>query len=896
MPITGGIPSSFGRLSSLTSLQVWGTSLSGSLPDALGSLSGLQSLSLSNNQFSGTVPNALSSMTGLTGLALNANQLSGIIPSWLWRMTSLVYLSLQNNALSGTIADDAGRMPALNSLQLTDNLLSGTVPASLGSLTTLQSLLLSGNSLTGPIPNTLGGLTRLSYLYLSNNQLSGPLPATLFNLSATLSQLAFASNLLSGPVPSWLGNMSALYYLILSGSGLCGAIPSSLASFCMLPHTCDFDPSATLPCASPPPPPLPSSPPPPRPPLPPPPPPSPPASLASLQAQLSALRAAYTPPTCAGNELLQYTGAGAWHCTAPVSASVPGGWCVADGQDGLACDAPQATATPPDCMPPGGAKLVYTSAAGWVCDCAPGYSGVNCSVKSASAALSCSAPPQCSSQGSAGLYAHVSNSWQCVCYAGWTGADCATPLQLPSGTVLQRAAFTTTVMSGFRSGFMMMPTWVGVATDALGSAAYVVDTQACNIVNVALNGSSSVYAGPASCNSGTCCGYVDAQTRNAAQFSGNLLGLAFDSASNLYALDCNYDSAAYPAASLRKISRSGSVTTLANVTTWASSLAPIGIAVDSKGNVFVPTYYALTRISAAGVVTVIAGDGNPGVVDGPFLAARFGFITSVAVDGNDDVIVADSGSGSGLSPLIRKLTMSTGLVSTLAGGVYAAGFADGLGTAAVFGSQIMSIAADAYGNVFVADTRNNRIRCVLPDQTVATVAGNGAYGNDAGFAATFSCPSGIAVSSDGSSLYVLDILGNVRHISFALRSQLPPSPPAPPYPPPYPGITTWAYEGCWNDCGSEMSGLPRESNGFYRVMPDLCGSCDLYTWNSIQKCQTTAVELGLDTVGVQAGGQCFGCKGCDFTVLGQSSAPCPSLGGGCTNQVYKLRSALNVTS
>jgi hypothetical protein len=136
-----------------------------------------------------------------------------------------------------------------------------------------------------------------------------------------------------------------------------------------------------------PPPPLPPLPPPPSSPLPPPPspqpPPPPPLSLASLQAQLAATRAALQPPSCAAGELLQYTrasNAGTWNCKAPVSSAYPGQWCRADGGGGVACDRapPASLAVPPDCLPPGGAKLQFSSALGWQCVCAAGYSGSSC--------------------------------------------------------------------------------------------------------------------------------------------------------------------------------------------------------------------------------------------------------------------------------------------------------------------------------------------------------------------------------------------------------------------------------------------------------------------------------------------------------------------------------------
>jgi hypothetical protein len=153
-------------------------------------------------------------------------------------------------------------------------------------------------------------------------------------------------------------------------------------------------PPSPAPPPSPSPPPSPAPPPPPRPPAPPP----PPLSLAGIQARLDAARAALTPPSCAPGQLLQYTRAGGWACTAPVSAASPGQWCRADGgAGGVACDRPPppaaALAAAPTCMPPGGAKLLYTAAAGWACACAPGFSGVSCTSGSSTVAAPAPPPP-----------------------------------------------------------------------------------------------------------------------------------------------------------------------------------------------------------------------------------------------------------------------------------------------------------------------------------------------------------------------------------------------------------------------------------------------------------------------------------------------------------------------
>jgi sugar lactone lactonase YvrE len=107
---------------------------------------------------------------------------------------------------------------------------------------------------------------------------------------------------------------------------------------------------------------------------------------------------------------------------------------------------------------------------------------------------------------------------------------------------------------------------------------------------------------------------------------------------------------------------------------------------------------------------------------------------------------------------IRKIT-PTGLVSTLAGSGRAA-YADGAGTAASF-NQPFGIAVDSSGNVYVADEGNHRIRKITPLGLVTTIAGSGnpAYADGTGMAASFYDPTGVAVDAFGN-VYVADVNNN----------------------------------------------------------------------------------------------------------------------------------------
>jgi sugar lactone lactonase YvrE len=149
-------------------------------------------------------------------------------------------------------------------------------------------------------------------------------------------------------------------------------------------------------------------------------------------------------------------------------------------------------------------------------------------------------------------------------------------------------------------------------------------------------------------------------------------------------------------------------------------------------------------------VSTYAGDGAPGTRDDAHAAqARFADPFGVAVDREGNVFVADAGSGN----RIRKVTPQ-GAVSTLAGG--AEGFADGAGSAASFNTP-SALALDRAGNIYVADTGNNRIRKIAPDGTVSTLAGDGVsgYRDGRGAQAEFNAPVGVAVDEHGN-VYVAD--------------------------------------------------------------------------------------------------------------------------------------------
>jgi streptogramin lyase len=183
---------------------------------------------------------------------------------------------------------------------------------------------------------------------------------------------------------------------------------------------------------------------------------------------------------------------------------------------------------------------------------------------------------------------------------------------------------------------------------------------------------------------------------------------------------------------------------------------PTGVAVDAAGNVYVADQgnSAVREINTLAVVTTFAGNGSAGFKNGNDTAARFNALSGVAADAKGNVYVADNANN-----LIRKIT-PTGTVSTLAGSG-ARGAINATGTAATF-NQPQAVAVDSSGNVYVADEGNNLIRKISPQGAVTTLAGNGHADNinGVGTAAAFNGPAGIAVDASGN-VYIGDSKNNV---------------------------------------------------------------------------------------------------------------------------------------
>jgi uncharacterized protein (TIGR03437 family) len=233
------------------------------------------------------------------------------------------------------------------------------------------------------------------------------------------------------------------------------------------------------------------------------------------------------------------------------------------------------------------------------------------------------------------------------------------------------------------------------------------------------------------------------------------LGVALDSSGNIYIADT-------ASSVIRKVTTGGIISTLAGnfgygpgfsgdagAATNAQLNAPLGIALDSAGNLYIcDSFNALIRKvnTSSGIITTAVGN----------TSATLGLLkhpTGIALDSAGNMYIADSSASK-----IFKFTASTGKLSTFAGTNF--GFS-GDGNQAAFAQlgDPQGVAIDAAGNVYIADSVNNRIRKVATNGVITTIAGTGkqGYTGDGGLAtsAQFYSPDGIAVDNAGN-VYVSD--------------------------------------------------------------------------------------------------------------------------------------------
>jgi sugar lactone lactonase YvrE len=222
-----------------------------------------------------------------------------------------------------------------------------------------------------------------------------------------------------------------------------------------------------------------------------------------------------------------------------------------------------------------------------------------------------------------------------------------------------------------------------------------------------------------------------------------LVALAFASCKGEWLSPTNYGSAD------TSLAGSGGIT---KPDTMPSFDLPAAVAIDASGNIYVADWgnNLIRKITTAGVVSTYAGSGFAGYTNGTALLASFSEPTGLAIDASGNLFVADAGNN-----LIRKISANA-TVTTIAGSD-TTGYADGADTAAVFFNPL-AVAVDGSDNVYVADAGNDLIRLVNSAGVVSTFAGQVNTAADTA-ASPFNNPSGIALGS-GGNLFVANYLDN----------------------------------------------------------------------------------------------------------------------------------------
>ena len=301
-----------------------------------------------------------------------------------------------------------------------------------------------------------------------------------------------------------------------------------------------------------------------------------------------------------------------------------------------------------------------------------------------------------------------------------------------------------------------------VATDSSGNL-YIADTSGNTVRKVAPNGAITILAGNG------IPGYTgDGGPAVSAQVN-RPRGIALDSSGNIYIADTENHV-------IREITTNGNITTYAGLgiagyegngglATLAQFNFPCGLAVDSSANVYIADLgnNVVREITVSnGDIVLVAGGYNPGYSGdgGQAASAQLNSPSSVALDSSNNIYIADYYNNA-----IRKVTVSTGFITTVAGpGTGAAGYSgDGGAATSALLSKPWGLAIDSSGNLYIGDTANNVVRYVSSSGNISTLAGNhtGGYSGDGGAAtsAQLNRPMGIALGS--GNVYVADANNNV---------------------------------------------------------------------------------------------------------------------------------------
>jgi Immunoglobulin I-set domain/NHL repeat len=281
-------------------------------------------------------------------------------------------------------------------------------------------------------------------------------------------------------------------------------------------------------------------------------------------------------------------------------------------------------------------------------------------------------------------------------------------------------------------------------------------------------------------------------------------GAAFDAAGNLFIAD-------FVNNRIRKVTTNGIITTVAGngspgysgdgVPATNATMRPAGVALDTAGNLFIADWNnnRIRKVDTNGIITTVAGNGSSGYSGdgGPATDAKLAYVEDVAVDGSGNLFIADTDNNR-----IRKVD-TNGIITTVAGkGPAVFGSYSGDGGAATNANlnAPYGVAVDVFGNLFIADMDNNRIRKVDTNGIITTVAGNGSadYSGDGG-AATNACldaPYGVSVDVFGNLFFADSWNDRIRKVdAFGTITTVA-------------GKDTWGYSGDGGPATNATLNLP----------------------------------------------------------------------------------------